>query len=112
MAASPEAILHLAALHTLSQAGFASTSRAASVTLSGVLARYLTLVATTCSEHATLAGRSKVAAVDVVNALEDLGVGGVAELQEWTADLDKQVTFTGGKTDELAGRRLPLSASR
>lgn len=103
MAASPDAVLHLAALHTLAQTGFASTSRAASVTLSGVLSRYLQLVATSCTERAALAGRSKVAAIDVVNALEDLGVGGITELQEWTADLDKEISFTGGKMDELAG---------
>lgn len=103
MAASPDAVLHLAALHTLAQAGFASTSRAASLTLSGALARYLHVVAASCTEHAALAGRSKVAAIDVVNTLDDLGVGGVTELQEWTADLDKEVSFTGGKMDELAG---------
>jgi len=103
MAASPDAVLHLAALHTLASAGFASTSRAASMTLSGVLARYLELVASSCAERAALAGRSKVAAIDVVNALDDLGVGGITELQEWTLDLDKEVTFTGGRLDELAG---------
>jgi histone H3/H4 len=103
MSASPDAVLHLAALHTLASAGFASTSRAASLTLSGVLERYLQLVASKCAAHAALAGRSKVAAIDVVDALDGLGVGGLAELQEWTADLDKEVTFTGGRLDELAG---------
>lgn len=102
MAASPDAVLHLAALHTLAQAGFASTSRAASLTLSGVLSRYLAVVAASCTERAALAGRSKVAAIDVVNALEDLGVGGIGELQEWTVDLDKEVSFAGAKMDELA----------
>lgn len=103
MAASPDAVLHLVALHTLAQAGFASTSRAASMTLSSALARYLQNIAAACTERAALAGRTKVAAIDVVTALEDMGVGGVAELEEWTADLDKEVVLTGGKLGELAG---------
>ncbi|ORY25370.1 hypothetical protein BCR39DRAFT_499331 [Naematelia encephala] len=94
--ASPDAILHLAALHTLAQAGFASTSRAASLTLSDALARYLRIVAQACADRAALAGRTKVAAVDVVAALEELGVSGVSELHEWTAGLDKEVVFEGG----------------
>ncbi|WWC67574.1 uncharacterized protein I206_101484 [Kwoniella pini CBS 10737] len=84
-APSPDAVLHLAALHTLAQAGFASTSRAASVTLSTVLSKYLKLVATTCVERASLAGRGKVAAIDVVDALDDLGVN-VDELIDWSCD--------------------------
>lgn len=93
-APSPDAVLHLAALHTLAATGFASTSRAASVTLSSTLARYLRLVAVTCTERASLAGRSKVAAIDVLQALEELGVGGVGELHEWTAELDQEVCLS------------------
>jgi histone H3/H4 len=101
MAASPDAVLHLAALHTLAHSGFASTSRAASLNLSAILARYLQLVAQECTERAALAGRSKVAAIDVVGSLEDLGMGGIEELQEWTAGLDKEVSFVGTKMEEL-----------
>lgn len=99
-APSPDAVLHLAALHTLAATGFASTSRAASVTLSSTLARYLRLVALTCTERASLAGRNKVAAIDVLQALEELGVGGVAELHEWTVGLDQEVCLA---TPGLAG---------
>lgn len=95
MSASPDAVLHLAALHTLSQAGFASTSRAASLTLSSALARYLRVVAQTCMDHAALAGRSKVVGLDVVQALEELGVGGLGDLEEWTSGLEKEVCFAG-----------------
>ncbi|KAL7423311.1 hypothetical protein Q5752_002612 [Cryptotrichosporon argae] len=98
---SVDAILHLATLHALSQAGFASTSRSASLSLSSVLSRYLAVVGRSCAERAALAGRSKVAAIDVIEALEDLGVGGVDELQDWTAGRDEEV-FVGGKMDELA----------
>ena len=90
---SPDAVLQLAALHTLAATGFASTSRAASLTLSATLARYLHLVATACTDRAALSGRNKVAAIDVVQALEDLGVGGVEDLYEWTMERDKEETF-------------------
>lgn len=94
-APAPDAVLHLAALHTLAQTGFASTSRAASLTLSATLSRYLQLVAATCAERASLAGRSKVVAIDVLQGLEELGVGGVAELHEWAVGLDQEVTLSG-----------------
>ena len=100
-APSPDAVLHLAALHTLAATGFASTSRAASLTLSVTLARYLRLVATTCAERAALAGRHKVAAIDVVQALEELGVGGIGELHEWTAGLGKEVCLTAPGLEAL-----------
>ncbi|CAD6585809.1 MAG: hypothetical protein TREMPRED_004243 [Tremellales sp. Tagirdzhanova-0007] len=92
---SPDAVLHLAALHTLAQAGFASTSRAASLVLSSTVSRYIRLVGLACVEHANLAGRSKVAAIDVVEALDALGVGGVGDLHEWAVGLDKEVVFSG-----------------
>ncbi|WVF70169.1 hypothetical protein IAT40_004957 [Kwoniella sp. CBS 6097] len=87
-AASPAAVLHLAALHTLAATGFASTSSAASLTLSSVLEKYLKLVATTCVERANSAGRNKVAAVDIVTALDDLGVR-VGELADWAEEVDE-----------------------
>ncbi len=101
--AAPDAVLHLAALHALASAGFASTSSAASMTLTDVVARYLRLLATTSVERAAFAGRSKVAAIDVVRTLEDLGLGDVGELQEWALDLDSEVVFAGSGMDELAG---------
>ncbi|OCF37766.1 hypothetical protein I316_00893 [Kwoniella heveanensis BCC8398] len=85
---SPAAVLHLAALHTLAATGFASTSSAASLTLSSVLEKYLKLVATTCVERANSAGRNKVAAVDIVAALDDLGVR-VGELVDWAEEVDE-----------------------
>lgn len=99
---SPDAILHLATLHLLSQAGFASTSQAASLSLSSVAAQYLRVVAQDCVDRATLAGRSKVAAHDVVAALEELGAGyGIEELMEYGAD-HQGVEFESGGIDDLA----------
>ncbi|WVW78833.1 hypothetical protein I302_100796 [Kwoniella bestiolae CBS 10118] len=84
-APTPEAVIHLATLHTLAQAGFASTSKAASITLSTVIPKYLKVLATACVERASLAGRGKVAAIDVVDALDDLGIH-VDELIDWGSE--------------------------
>lgn len=81
----PEAVLHLCTLHLLSRAGFASTSRAASLTLSAALAQYFRAAALACLDRAAEAGRAQPGALDVQQGLEDLGVGGVPELYEWAA---------------------------
>jgi histone H3/H4 len=100
---SPDAILHLATLHLLSQAGFASTSKAASLTLTSVTAQYFRVVAQACVDRATLAGRSKVAAQDVVGALQGLGAGyGMDELMEYGVD-NAGVGFKSEGIDDLAG---------
>lgn len=101
--ASPEAMLHLAHLHVLSLAGFASTSQAASMHLSAVTERYFRLIATSCMERAAHAGRSKVAAADVVSALDDLGYG-LDELEDWMGEEERNARFEGGGMDELEGR--------
>lgn len=101
---APDAVLHLTALHALAAAGFASTSRAASITLSTAMAHYLRLVAATCVERANLAGRSKVSALDVAEALEALGVR-VGELCEW-AEEQGEVVFDKGPLSGLDGEYL------
>lgn len=106
---APDAVLHLAALHALAAAGFASTSRAASITLSTAMAHYLRLVAATCVERANLAGRSKVAALDVAEALEALGVR-VGELSEW-AEEQGEVVFDKGPLSGLDGEYLSIALS-
>lgn len=84
---SPDAILHLATLHLLSQAGFASTSQAASLSLTSVVAQYFKLIARSSIDRALLAGRNKPGALDVVESLKDLGYGfGLDELYEHGLD--------------------------
>lgn len=95
---SPDALLHLATLHILSTAGFPSTSRAASLTLSSIAAKYLRTVAQACTEQAALAGRSKVGAGDVVEVLEELGQG-VGELESWWLSRKEEASFAGGFED-------------
>lgn len=80
--ASPDALLHLVTLKLLSDAGFPSTSRAASLTLSTIAARYIRLLGNSCADRAALAGRSKVGAGDVVEALEEYGQG-LQGVEEW-----------------------------
>lgn len=103
---SPDAILHLATLHLLSQVGFASTSRAASLSLSSVAAQYFRVVAQACVDRAVLAGRSKVAAQDVLGALQDMGVAGdgygMDELMEYGLD-HAGVGFKSSGIDDLSG---------
>lgn len=102
-APSPDALLHLATLHILSSAGFPSTSRAASLTLSSIAAKYIRTIAQACTEQAALAGRSKVGAGDVVEVLDDMGQG-VGGLEEWFVGLDvgREGSFVGG-LEELGG---------
>jgi histone H3/H4 len=92
---SPEAVLHLITLHHLAQAGFASTSQAASLTLTSALEQYILLLARTSAERANVAGRNKVGVKDLVRALDDLGVDGVEEVHEFTVGLGKEVEFVG-----------------
>jgi len=100
---SPDALLHLATLHLLSQAGFASTSQAASLTLSSVVGEYFKLVARSTVDRALLAGRSKPGVYDVVASLEDLGYGSSLEdLFEYGASSGRD-TLEGEGLEKLAG---------
>lgn len=100
---SPDALLHLANLHLLSQAGFASTSKAASLTLSSVVGEYFQLVARASVDRANLAGRSKPGAYDVVESLEELGYGfRLDELYEYGLDCGRNV-LQGAALGRLAG---------
>lgn len=107
--ATPNAVLHLATLHLLSQAGFASTSRAASLTLTSVVEQYFKLVARASIDRAFLAGRRKPGALDVVESLHELGPGfGLDELYEYGLDHGGEV-IQGEALDRLSGRSRPLS---
>jgi hypothetical protein len=102
-APSPDALLHLATLHLLSQAGFASTSRAASLTLSSVVGEYFKLVARASVDRAVLAGRSKPGAYDVVESLEELGYGfRLDDLYRYGLDSGRDA-FEGEGLGRLAG---------
>jgi len=108
---SPDALLHLATLHLLSQAGFASTSQAASLTLSSVVSEYFKLVARSTVDHALLAGRAKPGVYDVVASLEELGYGSSLEdLYEYGLGSGRD-TLQGEGLEKLAGARLARGSS-
>lgn len=107
---TPDAVLHLATLHLLSQAGFASTSRAASLTLSSVIAQYFKTISRACIDRANLAGRNKAGAYDVVESLKELGYGhGLEELYEYGLDTRGGDVLQGEVLERLSGR-LSLSS--
>jgi len=108
---SPDALLHLATLHLLSQAGFASTSQAASLTLSSVVSEYFKLVARSTVDHALLAGRAKPGVYDVVASLEELGYGSSLEdLYEYGLSSGRDM-LQGEGLEKLAGARLAKVSS-
>lgn len=103
---SPDAILHLATLHLLSQAGFASTSQAAGLSLTSVVAQYFKLIAKSSIDRAILAGRNKPGALDVVESLKELGHGfGLEELHEYGLDHAGEM-LEGDGLDLLGGELL------
>lgn len=103
MSTSPDALLHLATLNLLASAGFPSTSRAASITLSSIAAKYIRTLAGACTDRATLAGRSKVGTRDVVDVLEEFGIG-VGGLEEWVVEGGAgEGVFTGEGIQVLGG---------
>lgn len=111
-APSPDALLHLATLHLLSQAGFASTSRAASLTLSSVVGEYFKLVARASVDRALFAGRSKPGAYDVVESLEELGYGfRLDDLYSYGLDSGRHA-FEGEGLGKLAGISILASRNR
>jgi hypothetical protein len=90
-APSPSALLHLLTLKYLSDSGFASTSRAASVTLSSVLEKYISATARACAKKAEHAGRRKVGALDMVHVLEERqGPGVMREMEEWVGRQERE----------------------
>jgi hypothetical protein len=100
---SPDALLHLAILHLLSQAGFASTSKAASLSLTAVVGEYFKLVARSSVDRALLAGRAKPGVYDVVGSLEELGYGSSLEdLYDYGLASGKH-TLQGEGLEKLAG---------
>lgn len=92
---NPSALLHLLTLKYLSDSGFASTSRAASLTLSSVLERYFLATAQHAADRAEHAGRRKVGALDVVEVLEEThGKGWVRDMESWVGE-QKREEWTG-----------------
>lgn len=84
MDSGAQKLLESATHRTLHAHNFSRTSSQASLVLTDLLARYLNLLSLTCAKYAQHAGRTRLTALDAVNALDELGVG-VEELSEYCA---------------------------
>ncbi|KAJ7594115.1 hypothetical protein C8J56DRAFT_926008 [Mycena floridula] len=75
-------LLEAATHRTLHAHNFSRASTQASLVLTDLLSRYLTLLTSTCTKYAEHAGRTRLTPGDVVSSLEELGVS-VDELGEY-----------------------------
>lgn len=78
-------LLESATHRTLHAHGFSRSSSQASLVLTDLLSRYLTLLSTTCAKYAQHAGRTSLSIRDAIGALEELGVG-ANELNEYYSE--------------------------
>jgi histone H3/H4 len=77
-------LLESATHRTLHANNFSRSSSQASLVLTDLLSRYLSLLSTTCTKYAQHAGRNGLTAWDAFCALEELGVS-MEELKEYCA---------------------------
>ncbi|KAK7039243.1 hypothetical protein VNI00_010148 [Paramarasmius palmivorus] len=82
MDAATHKLLESVTQRTLHAHNFSRTSSQASLVLTDLLARYLTLLAGTCARYAEHANRKQLNARDAVRALDDLGVS-IEELNDY-----------------------------
>ncbi|KIK54643.1 hypothetical protein GYMLUDRAFT_249360 [Collybiopsis luxurians FD-317 M1] len=75
-------LLESVTIRTLHAQNFSRSSTQASLVLTDLLARYLTLLASTCAKYAEHSGRTRLTAKDAVAALDELGVS-IEELHEF-----------------------------
>jgi histone H3/H4 len=89
---------------TLHAHGFSRSSSQASLVLTDLLSRYMTLLASTCAKYGQHAGRTGITPQDALCALDDLGVD-VQELEEYCgtegAELRRYAIHSGRRVEEL-----------
>lgn len=97
-------ILHTTTTRTLHAHNFNKSSTQATHTLTGVLSRYLALLAETCAQYAQHAGRTGVTVRDALAALEEIGIG-IDDLREYVEgearEMVRYTAQTARRTDEL-----------
>lgn len=84
MDAGAKRILESVTQETLHAQQFSRSSTQATLVLTDLLSRYLTLLTSTCAKYAEHAGRRHLSARDAFSALNELGVD-VEELSEYCA---------------------------
>lgn len=82
MDSGAQKLLESVTIRTLHAQNFSRSSTQASLVLTDLLARYLTLLTSTCAKYAEHSGRKRITAKDAVAVLEELGVS-VEELHEF-----------------------------
>ncbi|KAI0314003.1 hypothetical protein OF83DRAFT_1064528 [Amylostereum chailletii] len=82
MDAGASKLLESVTLKTLHAHNFARSSTQASMVLTDLLSRYLTLLSTTCAQYAQHAGRTNLTVRDAFSAFDELGVS-LEELREY-----------------------------
>lgn len=97
-------ILETVTVETLHAHHFSRASTQATLVLTDLLARYLTVLSSTCAEYAEHAGRLRITPQDAFNALDELGLG-VDELREYCAtearEISRYAVHTRGRAEDL-----------
>ena len=93
-----------AVYRTLHAHSFSRSSSQASVVLTDLLSRYLTLLSSTCAKYAQHGGRTNLTTRDAFCALNELGVS-MTELEEYCvsegAELGRYAINTARRMEEL-----------
>ena len=104
--------LESAVYRTLHAHGFSRSSTQASVVLTDLLSRYLTLLSSTCAKYAQHGGRTNLTARDAFFALDELGVS-ITELEEYCTsegtELGRYAINTARRMEELKDIRCERS---
>ncbi|KAI0341250.1 hypothetical protein BDW22DRAFT_1359508 [Trametopsis cervina] len=105
-------LLETATIETLHAHHFSRASSQATLVLTDLLSRYLTLLSATCAKYAEQAGRLRLNARDAECALSELGVD-VAELSEYCAteglEMSRYAVHTARRVEDLNEFKALLS---
>ena len=104
-------LLEAATHRTLHAAGFSRSSSQATLVLTDLLSRYLTLLTSTCSKYAQHSGRTMLSSLDALTALDELGVS-LDELKDFGAteglELNRYSLRSARRVEDLAEFRGTL----
>jgi histone H3/H4 len=97
-------VLESAVHRTLHAHGFSRSSTQASLVMTDLLSRYMTLLSSTCAKYAQHAGRTSPTAFDAIDALDELGVD-LDELGQYCVsearELGHYALFTARRVEDL-----------
>ncbi|KAI0688510.1 hypothetical protein BC835DRAFT_1419102 [Cytidiella melzeri] len=106
-------LLETVTIETLHAHQFSRASSQATLVLTDLLSRYLTLLSTTCAKYAEHAGRLRLNARDAEHALRELGVD-VAELSQYCAtegrEMSRYAVHTARRVEDLNDFKALLSS--